>query len=149
MRAFDPALSSPFRIEWLVPLEPGEEDDFGRAVAEKAEPVLRAARFLAEQANAQGVDLEIRVWVQAARASACLSITWEPGAQAFGFHLLDESLRERLAVVVFEDLPCVDAEESLGQADHVLEAALASLVEARGSVRVPVVERAVDSGVEP
>jgi hypothetical protein len=52
-----------------------------------------------------------------------VSVTWEPGAERFGFHLLDETLHERLACVVFDALPSVDAVESEAQFARVLEAA--------------------------
>lgn len=127
VKVFDPSLASPFRIEWLVPLDATTEDDYTRAVAEKATQLLRAARFMAAEQGAEPVDLEIRMWVEAAVAAGCVSITFEPGQQAFAFHLLDESLRERLAVIVFDDLPCVDADASIGQEDAILRAALESV----------------------
>lgn len=131
MKPFDPALASPFRIEWLAPMDPTSEDDFTRAIAEKAVPILRAARYMAAQNQGdERVDMEIRVWVEAASAPGCVSITWEPGAQAFAFHLLDETLRERLAVVVFRDLPCVDADASDQQAEDILRAALEAIRDA-------------------
>lgn len=150
-------LTSPFRMEWLVPLDATTEDDYSRAVAEKAEAILRSAQFLGIQQETLGVDMEVRVWVEAACGSGCVSVTWEPGVQRFGFHLLDESLRERMACIVFEKLPCVDAVESEAQADKVLDAAIEALRQAKehadvqaladkvrhvqGAVRVPVVER--------
>lgn len=147
MSPLDPTLSSPFRIEWLEPVEPADEDDFGRAVAEKAEAILQAATFMASQQRpGDRTDMEIRVWVQGARASACVSITWEPGAQAFGFYVLDESLRDRMAVLVFDALPCMSADETLGQAGEILAAAL----ESTKSIRIPVLEGpAVDPGIDP
>lgn len=164
MKAFDPALASPFRLEWLVPMDATTEDDYTRAIAEKALPILRSARFMSAQQAGEPVDMEVRVWVQAACASACVSITWEPGLQSFGFHLLDESLRERLAVIVFHELPCVDADASAQQQDDVLRAALRALKEAEGrapselahavreaekSIRIPVLEGPADSGIDP
>lgn len=154
MRSFDPALASPFRIEWLVDADRVMQDDYTRAVAEKAEAVLRSARFIEEHQQGEPTDVEVRVWVEAASGPACLSITWEPGAQAFGFHLLDETLRERLACVVFRDLPCVDVDASELQAEAILRATLEAIREAEESepvrtIRVPVVEATpVDSGVE-
>lgn len=150
MKPLDPALASPFRIEWLVETDALLQDDYGRAIAEKAEAILRAARFLQEQRGATPTDMEIRVWVEAAMAPGCVSITWEPGFQAFGFHLLDETLKERVAVIVFRDLPCVDADASDGQIADILAtlAAMAASPSAN-TVRVPVVERRpVDPGVE-
>lgn len=123
-KAFDPALASPFRIEWLVPTDETTADDFARAVAEKAPNLLRAARYMAAEQGADHVDVEVRMWIEAAVAPACVSITWEPGAQCFAFHVLDESLRDRLAVIVFEDLPCIDADASLGQEEDIFRAAL-------------------------
>jgi len=165
VKAFDPALASPFRVDWLVPLDRVTQDDYTRAIAEKAEAILRSARFIAFHQTATPTDVEVRVWIEAATAPGCVSITWEPGFHAFGFHLLDESLRERLAAVVFHDLPCIDGEASDQQADDILRAALAAVREAEErapphelaervraaekSVRVPVVERNVDPGVEP
>lgn len=156
MKAFDPALASPFHLDWLVPMDATTEDDYTRAVAERAETLLRSAQFLGLQRDTAGADLEVRVWVEAACGNACVSITYEPGVRRFAFHLLDESLRERLAVVVFHAVPCIDAEQSLVQADTVLDAALRALSEAppgsdaaawadrireaTRSVRVPVVE---------
>lgn len=165
MKAFDPALASPFHMEWLTTLDPVMEDDYTRAVAEKAEALLRSARFIEMHHKATGADMEVRVWVEAACGSGAVSVTWEPGVQRFGFHLLDETLRERLACVVFEGVPSVDARESLGQADRVFAAALDALKglkdagldeaaekvrQARGSVRVPVKEGPeTDLGVDP
>lgn len=166
MKPFDPALASPFRVEWLVPMDASTKDDFERAVAEKAPAILRSARFMATQvAGDEAVDLEVRLWISAANGPGCVSITWEPGFHAYGFHLLDETLRERLAVIVFTDLPCVDADASLQQADDILRAALTAIRdaerrqtpaemaerirEAQRSRRVPVVEGPVDTGVDP
>lgn len=156
MKAFDPSLASGFRMDWLVPLDALTQDDYERAVAEKAATLLRSARFLDSQRQAEDADLEVRVWVEAACGPACVAVTYEPGAQRFGFYLLDESLRERLGCVLFDDVPCVDAEGSLGQMDALLDAALravqaaekdAELSEiadrvrhARDAVRVPVEE---------
>lgn len=175
MKAFDPALASPFRVDWLVPLDAISQDDYTRAIAEKAEPILRAARFIHAHQGAEPTDMEIRVWVESANAPACVSITWEPGFHAFGFHLLDESLRERLATIVFTELPCIDGGASDQQADDILRAALAAIRDAEErstpseiaarvregvreaggagekSVRVPVVDASArfDHGVEP
>lgn len=129
--SYDPTLSSAFRMEWLVPIEGALADDFERAVAEKAASLLRSARFIGMHADHQGVDMEVRVWVEAAASNACVSITWEPGVGRFGFHLLDEALKERLACIVFEKLPCVDAQESVAQEDRILAAALEALREGR------------------
>jgi len=123
VKRFDPVLASPFRMDWLAPLDATTQDDYTRAVAEKAEALLRSARFMdAQRASEPGLDLEVRLWVEAACGNACVSITWEPGAQAFGFHLLDDSLRDRLACIVFDALPCVDARESDRQLDSLVEA---------------------------
>ena len=127
MKSLDPAMASEFRMDWLVPLDRTTQDDYTRAVAEKADVILRSAQFLGLQHELTGTDLEVRVWVEAAVSHACLSITWEPGDQRFGFYLLDESLRERLATVVFHAIPCVRGEDSLRQADRVLDAALDAL----------------------
>lgn len=150
----DPTLASPFRVQWLVPLDALAQDDLTRAVAEKADTILRSAQFLGLQRETAGADLEIRVWVEGAQGPACVAITWEPGVARFAFHLLDETLRERIAVVVFDAIRCVDAGESVAQADRLLDAALEALAhapagsearewlerirEARSSVRVPV-----------
>lgn len=165
MKAFDPSLASPFRIEWLTPLDATTQDDYSRGIAEKADVLLRSAQFIAQHQTAQPTDMEIRVWIEAATSPACVSITWEPGFQAFGFHLLDETLRERLACIVFRDHPCIDAEASDAQADDILRAALAAIRDAEEradaatlagrvrdaekSVRVTVVDASVDTGVEP
>lgn len=166
VKAFDPALASPFRMEWLVPLDSVTQDDYTRAVAEKAETILRSARFVEMNHQATGADMEIRLWVEAASGSACVSVTWEPGQARFGFHLLDETLRERLGCVVFEEVPSVTAEASVSQADLILEAAMRAVLEAERHAdatelaervrhatktrRVPVAEGpAADSGVEP
>lgn len=156
MKRLDPTLASMFHMDWLVPLDVTTEDDYTRAVAEKAEVLLQSARFMSMHIATGKVDMEVRLWVEAAVGNACVSITWEPGPQRFGFHLLDESLRERLACVVFHALPCVDAEESIRQADSILDAALFALADksgrdladvadavrhARDAVRVPVKER--------
>lgn len=132
-KPIDPTLASPFRVDWFVPMDETSADDFTRAIAEKAATILRSARFIGMHAQMQDTDMEIRVWVEAAAANACVSITWEPGMSKFGFHLLDESLRERLACVVFEKLPCIDADSSLGQADALVDAALSALRE-QGSI---------------
>lgn len=132
----DPAMASLFRVEWLVDLDETTQDDYTRAVAEKADGLLRSARFVSEQQIAGPHDVEVRVWVEAALGNACVSVTWEPGPQRFGFHLLDESLTERLACVVFDKLPCVDASESLSQADLILGAAMRALEEDNVRVRV-------------
>jgi hypothetical protein len=150
VKPFDPALASAFRIEWLVECDQVTQDDLSRAIAEKAEPILRAARFIHAHQGADRTDMEIRVWVEAAVGPACVSITWEPGIQAFGFHLLDDSLRDRLAVVVFSDLPCVDADASEMEVSAILAAMheAAELAETR-TVRVPVIEKnPVDTGVD-
>ena len=164
MKAFDPSLASPFRLEWLVPMDALTMDDYSRAVAEKAEAILRSARFIAGHQTATPTDIEVRVWVEAATAPGCVSITWEPGFHAFGFHLLDETLKERLACIVFRDHPCIDAEASDAQADDILRAAFSSLRdgeardatamadrmrEAERTVRIPVVDHTVDPGIEP
>lgn len=164
MKAFDPSLASPFRLDWLVPMDALTGDDYTRAVAEKAEAILRSARFVAEHQTATPTDIEVRVWVEAATAPGCVSVTWEPGFHAFGFHLLDETLKERLACIVFRDYPCLDGEASDAQADDILRAAFAAvregeerdartladrLREAERSVRVPVIDPTIDSGIEP
>lgn len=167
MKAFDPALASPFRVDWLTPLDAGTQDDYTRAIAEKAEPILRAARFIHAHQGQDPTDMEIRIWIEAAIAPGCVSITWEPGYQAFGFHLLDDSLRERLAAIVFHDLPCIDGHASDQQANDILRAAMtairdaearatppelaARIREAEKSVRVPVVDASAryDHGVDP
>jgi hypothetical protein len=132
----EPAMASLFRVEWLTDLDETTQDDYTRAVAEKADVLLRSARFMSEQHLAGPHDVEVRVWVEAALGNACVSVTWEPGPQRFGFHLLDESLTERIACVVFDDLPCVDASESRSQADLFLRAALRALEEDNVRVRV-------------
>ncbi|HET6405566.1 MAG TPA: hypothetical protein VFH78_13055 [Candidatus Thermoplasmatota archaeon] len=163
---FDPALASPFRVDWLVPLDSVTQDDYTRAIAEKAEAILRSARFIASHQGATPTDMEVRVWIEAATSPACVSVTWEPGFHAFGFHLLDESLRERLGAIVFREFPCIDGDTSDQQADDILRAALSAIREAEEratpaelaervrasekTVRVPVVEpRSFDHGVEP
>lgn len=164
VKPFDPALASPFHVEWLVPMDATTQDDYARAIAEKATAILRGARFV-ETERDESADAEVRVWVEAATAPGCVSITWEPGASAFGFHLLDETLRERLACIVFEDHPCVGAEESEDQVEQILRAALDAIRDAEGraeaselaarvreatkSLRIPVQEGPVDPGVEP
>jgi hypothetical protein len=130
------AMASLFRVEWLADLDETTQDDYTRAIAEKADVLLRSARFMGEQQLAGPHDVEVRVWVEAALGNACVSITWEPGPQRFGIHLLDETLTERLGCVVFDDLPCVDASESRSQADLVLRAALRTLEEDNVRVRV-------------
>lgn len=131
MPGFDPSLASAFHMDWLVPLDDVTEDDYTRAVAEKAPALLRSARFMqAQRLGDDATDIEVRVWIEAACGPACVSITWEPGIQRFGFHLLDESLRERLACVVFHELPCVDADASAREADAVLDAAMRAVLEA-------------------
>jgi hypothetical protein len=132
----EPAMTSLFRVEWLADLDETTQDDYTRAVAERADVLLRSARFMSEQHLAGPHDVEVRVWVEAALGSACVSVTWEPGVRRFGFHLLDETLTERLACVVFDDLPCVDASESLSQADLILNAAMRALEEDTVRVRV-------------
>ena len=106
-----------FRMEWLVPVDSRSQVVLTRAVAEKADAILRGAQFVGDAS-----DHEVRVWVDGAAESACLSIVFEPGARAHGFYLLDESLTERLACVVFEDLRCIGAEESERQLDALLDA---------------------------
>lgn len=131
MTRVDAGMAGTFHMDWLVPLDRTTEDDYARAVAEKAHALLASARFMDAQRAGAPVDLEVRVWVEAACGSACVSITYEPGIQKYGFHLLDETLRERLGCVVFDEVPCVDAEASLAQADAVLDAALFALVDAK------------------
>ena len=133
VKRLDPTLASMFHMDWLVPLDATTEDDYTRAVAEKADVLLQSARFMGAHYAEAKVDMEVRVWVEAAVGNACVSVTWEPGPQRFGFHLLDETLKERLACVVFHALPCVDAEESLQQADRILDAALFAMADARGA----------------
>lgn len=130
-------MASTFHVDWLVPLDATTEDDYTRAIAEKADVLLQSARFMAIQgagpmAQGPGVDLEVRVWVEAAISNACVSITWEPGPRRFGFHLLDESLTERIGCIVFHELPCLDGEMSLTQADQILDAALFALSATHG-----------------
>lgn len=141
---FDPTLASPFRLEWLVEADRVMQDDLARAIAEKAEAILRAARFVGSQRDES--DVEVRVWIEGAAGPGCVSVTWEPGARAFGFHVLDESLRERLACIVFRDLPSVSAEASDAQVADIL----AALSETLHTRRVEVVETTsvVDPGVE-
>lgn len=165
MKAFDPSLASPFRIEWLTPLDALTQDDYSRGIAEKADVLLRSAQFIGQHQMVTPTDMEVRVWIEAATSPACVSITWEPGFQAFGFHLLDETLKERLACIVFRDYPCIDAEASDAQTEDILRAALSAIREAEGredpaqlaervreasrTVRVPVMDAATDAGVEP
>lgn len=151
MKPFDPALASPFHMEWLVPADQVSQDDLTRAVAEKAEAILRSARFIGQHQQGDRTDMEVRVWIEAAHGPACVSITWEPGYHAFGFHVLDESLRERLACVVFHELPCIRAETSASQAESILRATLAAIREAEeDTVRVPVIETTRrDVGIDP
>ncbi len=160
-KAFDPALASLFHVEWLVAMDDTSADDYARAVAEKAEVLLHSARFIDLQRAGGDADVEVRVWVEAACGSACVSVTYEPGPGLYGFHLLDETLRERLGCVVFDAVPCVGARESLDQADRLLDAALDALAKAqarenaatawaddmrhaRKSVRIPVKDAKVD-----
>ena len=160
-KAFDSAMSSPFHVEWLVAMDDTSADDYARAVAEKAEVLLHSARFIDLQRVGGQADLEVRVWVEAACGNACVSITYEPGPGLYGFHVLDETLRERLGCVVFDAVPCVTARESVDQADRLLDAALEALAEAqareksatawademrhaRKSVRVPVKDAKAD-----
>lgn len=124
----DPARTGMFRVDWLVPLDATTQDDYSRAIAEKAAALLRSAEFVSAQQLAGPHDVEVRVWVEAAVANGCVSITWEPGEEKFGFHLLDESLKERLGCVVFEGVPCVDGGESLEQADLILDAAMRAVL---------------------
>lgn len=167
MKSFDPGLASPFRVDWLVPLDEVTKDDYTRAIAEKAAAILRSARFIASHQGDAPTDMEVRVWVEAATSPGCVSITWEPGFHAFGFHLLDDSLRERLGAIVFREFPCIDGDASDQQADDILRAALAAIREAEErempsqlaervrtatkTVRVPVVETTAsfDHGVDP
>lgn len=137
MKTFDPSLAGGFRLDQLVPMDATTEDDYARAVAEKADVLLRAARFIDMEQLAGAHDVEVRVWVEAAIGPACVSVTWEPGPARYGFHLLDESLRERLACIVFDHIPCVDAQESVGQMDRVWDAALRALVEATARGETP------------
>lgn len=134
MPRIEPDLTSAFHMDWLVPLDDVSADDHTRAVAEKAPALLRAARFLqAQRLGDEPDDIEVRLWVEAACGPACVSITWEPGPARFGFHLLDESLHERLACIVFHDLPCIDADTSLRQADDILDAAMSAVLDAPDS----------------
>jgi hypothetical protein len=143
MKAFDARFASPFRVDWIEPLDRVAQDDYARAVAEKAEVLLRSAAFLDLQRDTAETDLEVRVWLEAACGPACVSITWEPGARRYGFYLLDETLRDRLGCVVFDELPCVDARESAEQGRLLLDAALRAM-------RVPVQEGPQpDAGAEP
>lgn len=158
MNAFDPSLASPFHVDWIAPLDERTEDDYARAVAEKAEALLRGAQFVSRHRDAWHTDTEVRVWVEAACGSACVAVTWEPGARRFGFYLLDETLRERLACIVFHDLPCVDADAHFAQG-AALDAAARTLrggtrddrttLPPMGAVRVQVEEGPQDAGVEP
>lgn len=127
----DPTLASPFRLDWLVDVDATTEDDYGRAVAEKAEVLLRSAQFLDLQRQTASADLEVRVWIEAACGPACVSITYEPGVGRHAFHVLDETLRERLACVVFDAIPCVDGAESDAQAGKILDAAMRALQDAQ------------------
>ena len=137
VKAFDPTLAGAFRMDWLVALDATTQDDYTRAVAEKADVLLRSARFIDMQHLSGDHDVEVRVWVEAATGPACVSITWEPGPGLYGFHLLDETLKERLGCIVFEDVPCVSAEESASQADRIMDAALRALLEATARGQTP------------
>jgi hypothetical protein len=150
MPGFDPALASPFHMDWLVPLDGVTEDDYTRAVAEKAQAILRAARFIAaQQVGEDASDVEIRVWVEAACGNACVSITWEPGPARFGFHLLDEGLRERLGCIVFHDVPSVDADQSMRQADHILDAAMRAVLDMDDRARLDELAHRVRESAAP
>jgi hypothetical protein len=127
MKTFDARFASPFRVDWLVPMDAVSQDDLARAVAEKAEVLLRGAEFVDLQRDTATSDVEVRVWIEAACGPACVSVTWEPGIARYGFYLLDEGLQERLGCIVFEDVPCVDGPASEAQADLVLNAALGAL----------------------
>ncbi|MEA3198925.1 MAG: hypothetical protein QOE90_353 [Thermoplasmata archaeon] len=131
MKAFDARTAAPFRLDWIESLDATTRDDYARAIAEKADVLLRGAQFLDLQRDTAQTEVEVRVWVEAACGSACVSITWEPRPGRYGFYLLDETLRERLACVVFEGVPCVDAPESAEQADRVLAAALKAMRDAQ------------------
>lgn len=139
---YDPALASPFRMDWLVDdIDKTSRDDLTRAIAEKAASILRSARFVGMHAQHQDTDIEVRVWVEAAAMNACVSVTWEPGAGRYGFHLLDDTLRERLACVVFENVPSLDADGSASQVGTVVDAL-------RGARRLEINAPDVDLGVE-
>ena len=125
-----------FHVEWLVPLDVTGQDDLTRAVAEKADALLRAAAFIGRDAQQ-----EVRVWVDAAAASACVSVTFEPRSDRHGFYLLDDTLTQRLACVVFDDVASIGAPESEQQLVAILDAMRELQRSAAASVRVPVKEK--------
>ncbi len=100
-----------FELDWLVPLPDG--DAYMAAIAGKAQALLSAVRYV-ENAHHAGHDSEVRVWLNPDAVGGCITVAWEPGLAKFGIHLLDESLRERLACIVLHDVPCVDASATLG-----------------------------------
>lgn len=150
MKGLDKTMASLFHMDWLVPMDATTEDDYTRAVAEKADVLLKSARFMTEQRPIGGtgrdVDLEVRVWVEAAVSNACVSITWEPGPQRFGFHLLDESLRERLACIVFHEVPSIDASQSFAESDAILDAAFHALHASRQAELARVADAVREAG---
>ena len=127
MKPFDSTVAHAFRMDWIAPMDRVNQDDYSRAVAEKAEVLLRSAQFLDLQRGTGATDLEVRVWIEAACGPACVSITFEPGAKRHGFYLLDETLRERLGCIVFEGIACVDASQSEAQGARILDEAIRAL----------------------
>ncbi len=127
-------------VQWLVATDPDFVAQTERAIRAKAPAILRAAAFVSAE-NKEGHDAEARVWAGA----VCVSVTWEPGAASYGFHVLDETLRERLACILFPGVPCVDSEGSAREVEVMLDALRATITPTDGAMRVSFDN--VDSGI--
>ena len=116
-------LASPFRIEWSTPeWTPSERDEVERGVALAAASILRAARFSALLHTHQGVEAEVRVWLETDTVPVQVATWWEESRRKFWFAVVDPLARERIAVVVFEEAASVTLDEMVWEDASVMAA---------------------------
>ena len=111
-RRHDAFLSSPFRLEWSSPeWSANEREEVERGVALAAAAILRAARFSGLLHTHQGVETEVRVWLETGTVPVQVATWWEEGRGKFWFAVVDAVARERIALVVFRDVQSVTLDE--------------------------------------
>lgn len=119
----DAFLASPFRLEWASPEWcANERVEAERGVALAAASVLRSARFVGMLHDHSAQEAEVRVWLETDTVPLHVAVWWEEARGRFWFAVVDSISRERVALVVFESLPCVTAEQMLAEDAAVLEA---------------------------
>ncbi|MHB8584312.1 MAG: hypothetical protein ACYDDF_00530 [Thermoplasmatota archaeon] len=74
-----------------------------------ATSILRSARFARLLGDHAGTDMEVRVWVETGFDPVQVAVWWEPTTGKFWFPVLDALGRDRLGLVVFKTVPCVDS----------------------------------------